>query len=43
MFINSFLEIRFNRLTESRTHVRDMVSRAKRELGLAAAMTRETA
>jgi biopolymer transport protein ExbB len=35
MFINSILEIRFNRLTDSRTHVRDMVARAKRELGLA--------
>ncbi|HQX51752.1 MAG TPA: MotA/TolQ/ExbB proton channel family protein [Planctomycetaceae bacterium] len=34
MFINSVLEIRFNRLTDSRTHVRDMVARAKRELGL---------
>ncbi len=34
MFINSILEIRFNRLTDSRTHVRDMVARAKRELGL---------
>jgi len=35
MLINSILEIRFNRLTDSRTHVRDMVARAKRELGLA--------
>lgn len=35
MFINSILEIRFNRLTDSRTHVREMVARAKRELGLA--------
>lgn len=43
MFINSFLEVRFNRLTESRAHVRDMVSRAKRELGLAASIARETA
>jgi hypothetical protein len=43
MFINSFLEVRFNRLAESRTHVRDMVGRAKRELGLAAVMARETA
>jgi biopolymer transport protein ExbB/TolQ len=43
MFINSFLEVRFNRLAESRTHVRDMVGRAKRELGLAALMARETA
>ena len=36
MFLNSVLEIRFNRLTECRLHVRDMVARAKRELGLAA-------
>ncbi len=35
MFINSILEIRFTRLTDSRTHVRDMVARAKRELGMA--------
>lgn len=35
MFINSILEIRFNRLTDSRTNVREMVARAKRELGLA--------
>lgn len=35
MLINSVLEIRFNRLTDSRTHVRDMVARAKRDLGLA--------
>lgn len=35
MFINSILEIRFNRLTDSRMHVREMVARAKRELGLA--------
>jgi biopolymer transport protein ExbB/TolQ len=43
MFVNSILEIRFNRLTESRTHVREMVSRAKRELGLASARLREHA
>ncbi len=43
MFVNSVLEIRFNRLTDSRTHVRDMVARAKRELGLAAQKSRETA
>ena len=35
MFINSILEIRFNRLTDSRTHVREMGARAKRELSLA--------
>ena len=34
MFVNSILEIRFNRLTDSRTHVREIVSRAKRELGM---------
>jgi biopolymer transport protein ExbB len=34
MFFNSILEIRFNRLTDSRTQVREMVARAKRELGL---------
>jgi biopolymer transport protein ExbB/TolQ len=43
MFVNSILEIRFNRLTDSRTHVRDMVARAKRELGLAAQKSGETA
>jgi len=43
MFVNSILEIRFNRLTESRTHVREMVGRAKRELGLASARLREHA
>lgn len=42
MFVNSVLEIRFGRLTESRTHVREMVSRAKRELGLAALKEKET-
>lgn len=42
MFVNSILEIRFNRLTESRANVRDMVGRAKRELGLAAQKARET-
>jgi biopolymer transport protein ExbB len=39
MFVNSVLEIRFNRLTDSRTHVREMVARAKRELGLASSRT----
>ncbi len=36
MFVNSMLEPRFARLTHSRAHVRDVVARAKRELGLAA-------
>ena len=36
MFINSLLETRFDRLTQSRTHVRDIVARAKRELAMAA-------
>lgn len=43
MFVNSILEIRFNRLTESRTHVREMVGRAKRELAMAAPKSRESA
>lgn len=34
MFINSLLETRFHRLAVSRGHVRDMVARAKRELGM---------
>ena len=34
MFINSMLEPRFMRLAESRTHVRDTIARAKRELAL---------
>jgi biopolymer transport protein ExbB len=34
MFVNSLLETRFERLTQSRLHVRDMVARAKRELAL---------
>lgn len=42
MFINSLLEPRFARLTTCRTHVRDMVARAKRELGLAAALREDT-
>lgn len=41
MFLNSVLEIRFNRLTDSRTHVRDMVARAKRELGMSLKMHAE--
>lgn len=32
MFLNSFLEPPFGRLSENRQHVREMVSRAKREL-----------
>lgn len=43
MFINSVLEIRFNRLTDSRIHVREMVARAKRELGLAIQSQKENA
>lgn len=35
MFVNSVLEPRFGRLTASRAHVREIVARAKRELGLA--------
>lgn len=37
MFVNSVLETRFERLTQSRAHVRDMVAKAKRELALSAA------
>ena len=36
MFINSMLETRFERLTQSRLHVRDMVAGAKRELAMSA-------
>ncbi|MEZ6130723.1 MAG: MotA/TolQ/ExbB proton channel family protein [Planctomycetaceae bacterium] len=36
MFINSMLETRFERLSQSRLHVRDMVAKAKRELALTA-------
>ena len=36
MFVNSLLETRFERLTQSRSHVRDMVARAKRELAMTA-------
>ena len=43
MFVNSLLEIRFHRLTDSRTHVREMVARAKRELGLAVRTPEEKA
>jgi len=34
MFINSLLETRFERLTQCRSHVRDMVAKAKRELAM---------
>lgn len=37
MFVNSLLETRFERLTQCRSHVRDMVAKAKRELALTAA------
>ena len=43
MFVNSILEIRFNRLTDSRTHVREMVARAKRELGMSSQRPEATA
>ena len=36
MFVNSLLEPRFERLTQARSHVRDMVAKAKRELALTA-------
>lgn len=36
MFVNSLLETRFERLTQSRSHVRDMVATAKRELAMTA-------
>lgn len=36
MFINSLLETRFARLTQCRTHVRDVVAKAKRELAMTA-------
>jgi biopolymer transport protein ExbB/TolQ len=35
LFLNSFLEPPFNRLTENRRHVREMISRVKRELAFA--------
>lgn len=34
MFVNSLVETRFRRLSECRTHVRETVARAKRELAL---------
>ena len=39
MFLNSLLETRFDRLTQSRTHVRDMVAGAKRELAMVGSRT----
>ena len=41
MFIHSILEPRFARLTASRGHVREIVARAKRELGMAAILREE--
>jgi biopolymer transport protein ExbB/TolQ len=41
LFINSFLEPGFNRLTENRQHVRETVARVKRELSLATAVSAE--
>lgn len=35
MFLNSWLETSFSRLDENRSHVREMVALAKRQLGLA--------
>ena len=43
MFINSFLETRFHRLTECRGHVRDIVAKAKRELSIAASLENTSA
>jgi len=34
MFINSLMETRFERLTQCRSHVRDVVAKAKRELAM---------
>jgi biopolymer transport protein ExbB len=42
MFINSVLETRFQRLATSRAHVRDMVARAKRELGMSVTLREES-
>jgi len=42
MFINSMLETRFQRLAASRAHVRDMVARAKRELGMSVTLREES-
>lgn len=41
MFLNSLLEPGFARLTSCRTHVRDMVAKAKRELGMAIVLTEQ--
>lgn len=43
MFINSFLETRFQRLTECRGHVRDIVAKAKRELSFVASLEGQNA
>ena len=43
MFIHSFLETRFERLTECRRHVREIVAKAKRELSLAASFDADPA
>ncbi len=42
LFLNSFLEPPFNRLTESRRHVREMISRVKRELAFTGSNTGAT-
>lgn len=42
MFINSMLETRFERLTQGRAHVRDMVAGAKRELAMSADASADT-
>ena len=42
MFINSTLETRFARLTQCRTHVRDVVAKAKRELAMTATVEPES-
>ena len=36
MFVNSIVETKFRRLAENRTHVREIVARAKRELAISA-------
>ncbi len=41
MFVNSVVETGFQRLSENRSHVRDMVARAKRELSLSQAAAPE--
>lgn len=43
MFVNSLLETPFQRLATSRAHVRDMVARAKRELGMSVTLREEPA